>query len=65
MALWANDGTVSHADSKTCIRLLGEEVLPALRETGARLGLNSPFDNNAPVGIKYSTDLRKPAAAAS
>jgi len=65
MALWANDGTVSHADSKTCIRLLGEEVLPALRETGAKLGLNSPFDNNAPVGIRYSTDLRKPAAAAS
>ncbi|MBV9835758.1 MAG: LLM class flavin-dependent oxidoreductase [Alphaproteobacteria bacterium] len=65
MALWANDGTVSHEDSKTCIRLLGEEVLPALRETGAKLGLNSPFDNNAPVGIKYSTDLRKPAAAAS
>lgn len=65
MALWANDGTVSHEDSKTCIRLLGEEVLPALRETGAKLGLNSPFDCNAPVGIQYSTDLRKAAAAAS
>ena len=56
---------MSHEDSKTCIRLLGEEVLPALRETGAKLGLNSPFDCNAPVGIKYSTDLRKAAVAAS
>jgi hypothetical protein len=62
MALWANDGAVSHQDSMTCIRLLAQEVLPSLREFGDRLGLKSPFECDAPVGIGYSTDLKKAAA---
>ena len=32
-ALWGNDGKVNHEDSKLCIRLMGEEVMPALRGT--------------------------------
>src|SRR5258706_12700761 len=32
MGFWAADGFVSSQDTKNCIRLLGEEVLPALRE---------------------------------
>src|SRR5579885_3676830 len=32
LALWGNDGRVSHEDSKSCIRLMGAEVLPRLRE---------------------------------
>jgi alkanesulfonate monooxygenase SsuD/methylene tetrahydromethanopterin reductase-like flavin-dependent oxidoreductase (luciferase family) len=64
MALWANDGAVSHADSMTCIRLFGEEVLPALRETAKALDLKSPFEAESPVSIDYSTDLRpRPVAA--
>lgn len=64
MALWANDGAVSHADSMTCIRLFGEEVLPALRETAKALDLKSPFEAETPVSIAYSTDLQpRPAAA--
>jgi hypothetical protein len=62
MSLWANDGAVSHQDALTCIRLLGTEVLPALREFGDKLGLKSPFEAEAPVGIAYSTDLKKAAA---
>ena len=54
MAFWGNDGNVSHEDSKTCIRLLGQEVLPAIREIGQELGLNSPWEANAPVSIKYA-----------
>jgi alkanesulfonate monooxygenase SsuD/methylene tetrahydromethanopterin reductase-like flavin-dependent oxidoreductase (luciferase family) len=62
MAFWGNDGNVSVEDARTCIRLLGQEVMPALREHGARLGLNSPFEANAPVALQYSTDLTKAAA---
>jgi alkanesulfonate monooxygenase SsuD/methylene tetrahydromethanopterin reductase-like flavin-dependent oxidoreductase (luciferase family) len=54
LAFWASDGGVSDADSKTCIRLLGREVLPALREIGRELGLRSPFESDAPVSIEYS-----------
>jgi alkanesulfonate monooxygenase SsuD/methylene tetrahydromethanopterin reductase-like flavin-dependent oxidoreductase (luciferase family) len=62
MAVWGNDGNVSHEDSKTCIRLLGQEVFPQVREWAKELGLNSPFEANAPVSIKYSKDLQ-PAKA--
>ena len=62
-AFWGADGHVSHADTMTCIRLLGEEVMPAVRELGKELGLNSPFDVNAPVSLAYSTD-RQPVSAA-
>ena len=40
-----------HAQS--CIKLLGEEVLPAVREIGKELGLWSPFEANAPTGRKF------------
>ncbi len=49
LALWGNDGRIDHQDSMTCIRLLGQEVVPALREYAAELGLRSPFEVNAPV----------------
>ena len=50
---------MSNADATTCIRLLGQEVLPAVREMGKELGLWSPFEANAPVSIK------EPAPAAA
>jgi len=53
MGFWANDGFVSHADTRTCIRLLGEEVLPAVREIGKELGLQSPFEAKAPVSWAF------------
>ena len=51
LGLWASDGFVSNQDATTCIRLLGQEVLPAVREMGKELGLWSPFEANAPVSI--------------
>src|SRR5262245_8994245 len=54
VALWGNDGRISHEDSMSYIRLMGQEVLPALREIGKELGLNSPFDLNTPVSRKYA-----------
>ena len=54
LALWANDGHVSHQDSMTCIRLLGQEVMPALREIGDELGLMSPFELDTPVSLAFT-----------
>jgi alkanesulfonate monooxygenase SsuD/methylene tetrahydromethanopterin reductase-like flavin-dependent oxidoreductase (luciferase family) len=59
---WANDGNVSPEDTRNCIRLLCKEVMPAIREHGKKLGLDSPFEADAPVSIDYSTDLRRAAA---
>src|SRR5919112_6154869 len=58
LALWGNDGRVSQEDSLTCIRLMGTEVFPAIREIAKELDLKSPFEANAPVHLKYSTDLK-------
>ena len=49
---------------QTCIRLLGQEVLPALRETAKELGLKSPFEAETPVSLQFSTDLKPRAVAA-
>ena len=58
MGFWASDGFVSNQDTRTCIRLLGEEVLPALREIGKELGLWSPFEANAPVSRAFPEPAR-------
>jgi alkanesulfonate monooxygenase SsuD/methylene tetrahydromethanopterin reductase-like flavin-dependent oxidoreductase (luciferase family) len=62
--IWGNDGTVSNEDARTCIRLLGQEVMPAMREIGKELGLKDPFETNAPVHLRYSTDLKQMPQAA-
>jgi len=62
--IWGNDGKVSNEDARTCIRLLGQEVMPAMREIGKELGLRDPFETNAPVHLKYSTDLKHMPQAA-
>ncbi len=54
LAIWGNDGKVSHKDSMNCIRLLGQEVMPAIRDYGKQLGLKDPFEINAPVSLQYT-----------
>ena len=64
LAFWGNDGKVGHNDSMDCIRLLGQEVMPAVREIGDELGLNSPFDLDTPVSLAYTPKGElKPVAA--
>jgi alkanesulfonate monooxygenase SsuD/methylene tetrahydromethanopterin reductase-like flavin-dependent oxidoreductase (luciferase family) len=58
LGFWAADGFVSHQDTRTCIRLLGEDVLPALREMGKELGLWSPFEANAPTSRAFPDPAR-------
>ena len=53
-AFWGNDGTVAHPDAKTCIRLLGEEVFPAVREMANEFDLKGPFETNQPVSLQFA-----------
>ena len=61
LGFWGNDGIVSHQDAKTCIRLLGQEVFPAVREMAKEFGLASPFETNQPVSLRYMEALKEPA----
>ena len=65
LALWGNDGTVSQEDSLRCIELLGKEVLPRVRDIGQGLGLDSPFDVNAPVSLAYANQQAGGAKSAA
>jgi alkanesulfonate monooxygenase SsuD/methylene tetrahydromethanopterin reductase-like flavin-dependent oxidoreductase (luciferase family) len=56
LALWGNDGRIDHGDSMTCIRLLGKEVLPAVRDYANELGLQDPFGVNAPVSLATAAE---------
>ncbi len=61
VGFWASDGFVSDADARTCIRLLGQEVLPAVREIGDELGLFDPFEAKAPVSLQHPSPAEVPA----
>jgi len=65
LGMWGNDGSVTHEAAKTCIRLMGEEVLPAVREIAKELDLKSPFETNRPVSVDYLPGQRQPARAAA
>ena len=41
---WDGDGSMSHDDTMRSLKLMGEEVLPAIREYSEELGLKSPFE---------------------
>ena len=63
IALWGNDGRIDHKDSMSCIRLMGQEVIPAVREYADKLGLKSPFELNTPVSLEHTPkDQLKPTA---
>ena len=65
LAFWGNDGNVTSADAKTCIRLLGQEVFPAVREMAKEFDLKSPFETNQPVSVKYMAQNQAPVKAAA
>ncbi|MCA9830909.1 MAG: LLM class flavin-dependent oxidoreductase [Dehalococcoidia bacterium] len=51
--MWDGDGAMTHEDSMRSLRLMGEEVLPAIREISKELGLVGPTEvdpmTNLPV----------------
>jgi alkanesulfonate monooxygenase SsuD/methylene tetrahydromethanopterin reductase-like flavin-dependent oxidoreductase (luciferase family) len=65
LGFWGNDGSVTNEDAKTCIRLLGQEVMPAVREIAKELGLKSPFETDQPVSVDYMPGRAPHARAAA
>src|ERR1700750_573882 len=65
LAFWGNDGTITHPDAKSCIRLLGTEVFPAVREMAKEFDLKSPFETNQPVSVNFMPGRGQPARAAA
>jgi alkanesulfonate monooxygenase SsuD/methylene tetrahydromethanopterin reductase-like flavin-dependent oxidoreductase (luciferase family) len=47
---WDGDGAMSHEDQMRSLRLMGEEVIPAVREMGKELELFSPFEVDPGTG---------------
>ena len=41
---WDGDGAMNHDDAMRSLRLMGEEVIPAVREISKSLDLKSPFE---------------------
>ena len=52
---WDGDGAMTHDDQMRSLRLMGEEVIPAVREMGKELGLDSPFEVNPATGQRFDT----------
>jgi alkanesulfonate monooxygenase SsuD/methylene tetrahydromethanopterin reductase-like flavin-dependent oxidoreductase (luciferase family) len=50
LIFWDGDGAMSHADQMRSLKLMGEEVLPAVREMGDELRLLSPFEVDPATG---------------
>ncbi|MCH7744709.1 MAG: LLM class flavin-dependent oxidoreductase [Chloroflexi bacterium] len=47
---WDGDGAMTHDDQMRSLRLMGEEVIPAVREMGKELGLFSSFEVDTATG---------------
>ena len=47
---WDGDGAMTHDDQMRSLRLMGEEVIPAVREMGRQLELFSPFEIDPATG---------------
>ena len=62
MAFWGNEGRMTQEAARTSIRLLGQEVMPALRETAKELDLKSPFEADMPVSRTFAGKSEKVAA---
>ena len=62
---WDGDGAMTHEDSMRSLRLMGDEILPAVREMAEELDLPSPFDidpmTNEPVRDRVAAPEAVPA----
>ena len=47
---WDGDGAMTHEDQMRSLRLMGEEVIPAVREIAKELDLKSPFEVDPATG---------------
>lgn len=57
---WDGDGAMTHEDAMRSLRLMGEEVIPAVREIAKELDLPGPFEMDPATGKPYEA---QPATA--
>ncbi|MFN0094398.1 MAG: LLM class flavin-dependent oxidoreductase [Dehalococcoidia bacterium] len=48
--VWDGDGAMTHSDAMRSLRLMGEEVLPAMREMAREFDLPGPFERDPAAG---------------
>ena len=60
---WDGDGAMTHEDQMRSLRLMGEEVIPAVREMADELGLVSPFDVDPATNQPIEQESDVPQAA--
>ena len=62
---WDGDGAMTHDDAMRSLRLMGEEVIPAVREIADDLELPSSFDVNPATGKPFDKSPETTAATAN
>jgi len=55
LIFWDGDGAMSHEDQMRSLKLMGEEILPAVREMGKDLELFSPFEVDPATGERVAS----------
>jgi alkanesulfonate monooxygenase SsuD/methylene tetrahydromethanopterin reductase-like flavin-dependent oxidoreductase (luciferase family) len=60
---WDGDGAMTHEDQMRSLRLMGEEVIPAVREMGKELELFSPFEVDPGTGKPLTAAAGAPQSA--
>jgi len=60
---WDGDGAMTHEDQMRSLRLMGEEVIPAVREMGKELELFSPFEVDPGTGKPLTPEAGAPQPA--
>jgi alkanesulfonate monooxygenase SsuD/methylene tetrahydromethanopterin reductase-like flavin-dependent oxidoreductase (luciferase family) len=61
--IWHNEGPITHEDTMTSMRLLGQEVLPAMRDMAKELGLVDPFTRQPGSQPLSASGRRDPVVA--
>jgi hypothetical protein len=54
---WDGDGAMTHEDQMRSLRLMGEEVIPAVREMGDELELFGPFEIDPASGKPLDSNV--------
>jgi hypothetical protein len=57
---WDGDGAMTHDDAMRSLRLMGQEVLPAVHEIAKELDLPGPFETDPATGQPYVADPPAP-----
>ena len=55
MFFWDGDGAMTHEDSMRSLRLMGQEVIPAVREIAEELDLPGPFEADPATGERIES----------